>query len=80
MIKMYCDCCGKEINDRHTFNHLVHIENNLDVCGYSDSEGNRISSRDVKKDVCIKCYNSIYHKAMNEFNKIKESVECNTKK
>lgn len=75
MTKTYCNCCGKEITSRLTFNYLVHIDSELGLNGYSDSDGNRVSGREESKDVCIKCYNSIYHKAMDEFNRIRESVE-----
>lgn len=67
MTKKFCDCCGKEI-----VGHSMPIEvpchhNSLYgniTAAYEDGEGNKVSGRYDKIDLCNKCSNEIFSSAM----------------
>ena len=73
MIKKFCDACGREIESNCCeFKYKCHIENdgNWDNC-YSDNEWNRVSVKEIFKDVCAGCYNKIVKKSYDEFIRIR---------
>lgn len=73
MTKHYCDACGKELE---ISNYYIDIpchflqESLLDY--YRDKDGNPISGRKERVDLCAACSNRIYGKAVQELNKIKK--------
>ena len=70
MKKTFCDCCGKEIVGQSMPIEVPchHYSLNGDVAScYEDSEGNKISGRYDKLDLCNKCSNEIFGSAMKEF-------------
>ena len=58
MKKVFCDACGKEGASNHWW-YRVHLDKGLRADSYMDSEGNRVSGRDVEVDLCNRCYNEI---------------------
>lgn len=70
MKKTFCDCCGKEIKGQsmsievpcHHYSLKGYVASD-----YEDSEGNRISGRYDKIDLCNKCSNEVFSSAMKEF-------------
>jgi hypothetical protein len=60
MIKVFCDSCLKEIGSTKRSidvpHHLIKEERN-NFGGYQDIDGNQISGKTYKKDLCIKCFN-----------------------
>ena len=71
MKKIFCDACLEEVDRPHSFKYLCHLDPyNRTVLGHVDRNGNRISSREDHKDLCIKCYNRIMGQAVKEFEKI----------
>lgn len=70
MLKRYCDACGVEIKEnRQVFSSLCHLVE-TDRGQYVDREWNPISGRHVEFDVCLKCYNRVMGKAVEEFKAI----------
>lgn len=73
MTKKFCDCCGKEI-----VGHSMPIEvpchhNSLYgnvAAAYEDGEGNRVSGRYDKIDLCNKCSNEIFSSAMQTLHRL----------
>lgn len=62
MIKHYCDCCGKEIQGNgNVFHWLCHLTDtaNGKVAGYVDGDGQSVSGREDKAELCNGCYNEI---------------------
>jgi len=78
MLKRYCDACGKEITEnRQVFNPLVHLLETGNLAGmYVDNEFNPVSGRRVEFDLCLKCYNRVMGKAVDEFKKIQTEQEA----
>ena len=73
MTKHYCDACGKEITGSNVYIDIPYhflAESLLDY--YMDKDGNPISGRKERIDLCIVCSNRIYGKAVQELNKIKK--------
>lgn len=74
MIKRYCDACGIEIKEnRQVFSPLCHLVE-TDGGQYVDREWNPISGRYVEFDLCLKCYNWIMGKAVQEMREIQEKA------
>jgi hypothetical protein len=70
MTKKFCDCCGKEISGQSMPIEVPCHHNSLYgnvSASYEDSEGNRISGRYDRIDLCNKCSNKIFSSAMKEF-------------
>ena len=69
MTKMFCDCCGKEINGQympievpcHTYSKAGDVSS-----AYVDHDGNHISGRYEKIDLCNKCANEVFSCAVNK--------------
>lgn len=73
MTKHYCDACGKEITGSNVYIDIPCHHLTTDVRSlYTDSEGNRVSGRKERVDLCAACSNRIYSKAVQELNKIKK--------
>lgn len=77
MKKIFCDCCGKEIQQKNLNqiswkSHLtkMYIDHEFISC-YVDSDFNPISGREDVYDLCNKCYNNIMGAAVKEFIKQK---------
>lgn len=75
MKKTFCDCCGKEIKG-HSMPievpcHHYSLNGNV-ASGYEDIEGNKISVRYEKINLCNKCSNKIFSSAMKEFYELRE--------
>ena len=70
MTKTFCDCCLKETNSINHFSYLCHLENNMRINGYVDSDGNAVSGRTIDKVLCNKCYNDIVSKAVNRLKEL----------
>lgn len=75
MLKHYCDACGKEITEnRQVFTpsyHLIEPNDGL----YVDRGFNPVSGRRVEFDLCLRCYNRVMGKAVNEFKEIQKEQE-----
>lgn len=73
MTKHYCDACGKELTTSNNYIDVPYhflAESLLDC--YTDKDGNPISGKKERVDLCIGCSNRIYGKAVQELKKIKE--------
>lgn len=72
MLKRYCDACGKEITEnRQVFSPLCHlVEPDKGQC--VDRGVNPVSGRRVEFDLCLKCYNRVMGKAVEEFKEIQK--------
>jgi len=73
MTKHYCDACGEELTTSNNYIDIPYhflAESLLDC--YTDKDGNPISGRKERIDLCIVCSNRIYSKAVQELKKIKE--------
>ena len=63
MTKKFCDCCGKEIKGQgmpievpcHVYSKAGDMSS-----AYVDSEGNHISGRYEKVDLCNRCANEVF--------------------
>lgn len=77
MKKTFCDCCGKEFSGQsmpiEVPCHHYSLNGNV-VSGYEDSEGNRVSGRYDKIDLCNKCSNEVFGSAMKKFYELKSEV------
>lgn len=74
MTKHYCDACGKELvgsDGRMGIEIPCHHFDNTTL-GYVDSDMNSVSGRTVGKDLCNKCSNQIYSKAVEELQRIQK--------
>ena len=68
MTKVYCDCCGKEIDDRiYKFKYLCHLDPSGKWTGHETMDGEPVSGRDESKDLCLHCYNRIMSTAVQKF-------------
>lgn len=65
MRKYFCDSCEKEFKDINVFNVPCHTFSLRYKSGYSDSEGNQVSGRMDRIDLCNKCLNVAYFAAIN---------------
>ena len=73
MTKLFCDCCGKEIKGQympievpcHTYSKVRNISST-----YIDSEGNHISGKYEKIDLCNKCANEVFSCAVNKIRQL----------
>jgi len=78
MTKHYCDACGKEIAGSNVYIDIPYhflaesLLAYMDKLNYRDEDGNTISGRRERADLCIGCSNRIYGKAVQELKKIKE--------
>jgi len=73
MTKYYCDVCGKELTTLRYYIELPYhflAESLLDC--YTDKDGNPVSGKKEKLDLCASCSNRIYGKAVQELQKIKK--------
>ena len=68
MIKYYCDACGEEHKQLHTFKIPIHLLSETGEPGYIDADGNSISGRMDSIDLCNRCLNCVYSKAVDEIN------------
>lgn len=81
MIKYFCDCCKKELeNSRYlnNFEYLCHLDgilNGDNLRSYTDSDGNRISGRKEVKGLCIVCYNKILIESVKKFRDVQKEYE-----
>ena len=70
MTKCFCDRCGKEIKHKYQFKYLCHIEDTANpLTGHCDSDGNRVSEREIIKDLCARCYNKVMTAAYKAYQK-----------
>jgi hypothetical protein len=69
MIKYYCDCCLKEADHLYSFDYYCHLDDvvNHKIDGYVDKNMNPVSRRMDEHNFCLKCYNIIVSKAVQEF-------------
>lgn len=72
MTKHYCDACGKEITGSNVYIDIPYHFLAESLLAYIDKDGNTISGRRERADLCIGCSNRIYGKAVQELKKIKE--------
>ena len=73
MTKHYCDACGKELTTSNNYIDIPYqflAESLLDY--YRDKDGNPISGRKERVDLCITCSNRIYGKAAQELKTIQK--------
>lgn len=56
-----CDCCFSRKESLNNFSYLCHLDDIYDggISGYSDSEGNSISGRQIGVELCNACYNKV---------------------
>jgi hypothetical protein len=70
---MYCDACGKNIEEGRnvvTFEFPVHISNVDFMNGYCDNDGESVSGRYESVDLCRSCSNRIYEAAFDKFKEL----------
>lgn len=77
MVKYFCDNCAKERKSLNSLDILVHITNNDTLSNHVthlDGELLPISSRKIKIQLCLKCYNKIVGEMWQS---IKDNVKPN---
>jgi len=79
MRKIFCDCCGKEIDSSIRFEYLCHLDPSGKWNGYTDSDGQPVSGRHESRDLCLKCYNQIMSKAVSKFEELRKESTCKIK-
>lgn len=58
MIFYVCDCCGKKQDKAmNSIDVPCHMYSLKGKCGYADQDGNSVSGRTDRVDLCNKCYN-----------------------
>ena len=81
MIKLFCDCCGKEIvthNDKHKFSWKCHLSDTVNgkMSEYeiisTDGKYHWASEREDAAELCTSCYNEIVLLSVKKYFEMKE--------
>ena len=74
--KTFCDVCNREAKV-HRISYLCHLDpaRSVDVRGYVDRDGNPTSGRELTAELCIKCYNRIVGRMVQQINSQEADVK-----
>ena len=62
----YCDGCGVELDNPNRFEIPCHLWSKRGEVGYVGTDRNQVSGRKDGIDLCNKCLNSVYTRAVRQ--------------